>query len=262
MTGLSSAAVLTISIDLELDIDQRATACQRSLDEVTYALLGFCRRHKLAATWAVADPFVSAATECVTGEGVPHELAILGDPLWVGFLVPRQRFARELDRRVHGARAAGLPLTTLALRRTTLQNDADLLVKQGITAVRTSIVDQDDVVGERPEPLRFGVWKFPVTVSLPSVDNFWALGGPPRRARRLLRRIVRQGGLMTLAIDGSELVDQGRRGLQIVERVLNYAAQRRDAGELTVETLAATAQRLAATHQSAPSRSILQRVAA
>ena len=67
---------------------------------------------------------------------------------------------------------------------------------------------------------------------------------------------------MTLAIDGSELVDQGRRGLQIVERVLNYAAQRRDAGELTVETLAATAQRLAATHQSAPSRSILQRVAA
>ena len=71
-----------------------------SLETVTAELAERLARYNLPASWAVADPAVSAATERLLHAGAAHEIAILGDRSWVGREAGRARFARELARRV------------------------------------------------------------------------------------------------------------------------------------------------------------------
>src|SRR5262249_55250452 len=64
---------LVLSIDLELDHEHHQTHHHRRLDEVRRQLLDMTRVAGVPATWAVADPLLSAATEPVLAAGVGHE---------------------------------------------------------------------------------------------------------------------------------------------------------------------------------------------
>jgi hypothetical protein len=246
---------LVISIDLELAPGQRMRLDdQRRLASTTDLLIEALRDHDLAATWAVADPAVSAATEVVLAADASHDVAVLGDHTWVGPSSGRTRFARELSRRVLAAQAAGIGISTLVLRDVMLIDDLDLLVKHGITAVR----DAGTASSNLPcgaEPIRYSVWRMGATHRLGDVaaGRLGACGAIGRAVSRAAARAE----ACHLVLDAAQLAQAGTGAARRVNRVLRRIAQLRDREALSVRTMAQTARALAPARVESPARSIL-----
>ncbi|MBI3838847.1 MAG: hypothetical protein HY288_13070 [Planctomycetia bacterium] len=255
MSASLPRAILTVSIDLELDAKRLGLAERRSLEEITGRLLNLLAKYDLAATWAVADP---AAIERIAATSAAHEVALFGDSTWVGREAGRGRFGRELTRRAVRGRGAGLAISTLVLKSTELDDHADLAIKHGITAVRHA-EPQSDKSARRflPQSLRYGLWSFPVSCTLPGTCRWLPGGGGGRRARALIDQAIKRRGLAQLAIDAHELAARGYSALHVLKRVLAHADWRRRQGVLDIATIGTTASRLSRQHQSKPSRSIL-----
>ena len=252
--------MLTISVDLEPDMTRLGVNQQRALEETTTQLLVLMEKHGLPATWGVADPAVSAATERIRERRASHEIAILGDATWVGRVAGRGRFGRELTRRVAHARGAGIPLTTLVLRTVTLEEHCDLVIKQGIVAVRQPAPHEPVDASQHlvPQTLRYGLWSFAVSQRLPGGGRWLPGGGGLRRARLGIDRTIAARGLFHLMIDAPALADRGHSALGVLDRVLEHAAGRRHLGVLDIATLGAAVGKLAAQYRGTPSRSILR----
>lgn len=257
MEGRAMAGVLVLSVDLELEIDHSDRLRDEQLDAVRSRLVGLTQQHRIAATWAVADPLLSAATDQVLHAGAGHELAVLGDRSWIGPGYGRGRIARELDRRLGRARKAGIAVQALALRNVEPSSVLQLLNEHGIMAVRGPAIDAAVAVRKLAAPsVRFGLWQAPPPWQLPLVGRWWlpASWGICYEIRRTSDR----ESLLHLAIDAPRLVEAGPEGLNVVESVLRYAAARRDAGHLRIATVRELAEE--ALHQRANShtRSILR----
>ena len=253
-----SRAILTISIDLELDATRLGLAERRSLDEITFGLLDLLAKYEMPATWAVADPAVSAASERVASLNGAHEIALFGDGTWVGHEAGRSRFGRELVRRAERARAAGFAASTLVIKNAQLDDHADLAIKHGITAVRhvESLADLSARMF-RPQMLRYGLWSFPVSCNLPGPSRWLLGGGGGKSARGLVDQAIKQCGLLQLAIDAPRLAARGYAALQVLKRVLAHAERRRQQGLLSIATGGVTANRLSPQQGNKPSQSIL-----
>jgi len=253
------SAALAISIDLELDIPQRIALSGRSLDSVTTALLGLFEKYRLDASWAVADPAVSAATDSIRSCPQQHEIAVLGDPTWVGSAAGRPRFSRELVRRIEGGRSVGIAISTLVLREGVVADHADLLVKHGVTVVRGNLPRGSQLVEHcRPMPIRFGVWDIPACCAVPAARRWW----PTTVAGHAVRAAVRNLDFVHFSIDAGRLVAARNSGLRSVERLLRLVARERDDARLKVSTLAAMADQLRPIRSSPPTHSILRSAAA
>ena len=111
MSGGDPVGTLILSIDLELDLEHYETLLQRRLDEVRKQLIDLSRIANISATWAVADPMLSAASESILAAGCGHEIAVLGDQAWLGPGCGRDRLARELTRRFSVPRNHGIPVS-------------------------------------------------------------------------------------------------------------------------------------------------------
>lgn len=251
---------LTVSVDLEHDHVRIDLAAQRALDAVADQLLNLLTRTRIPATWAVADPAVSAIRERVDVTRGGHELALLGDASWVGREAGRNRFARELARRVAHARSEGLHVRTIALRTALPVDHCDLAIKEGILAVRQLATAQPARGARRlqPQVLRYGLWGFPVSITLPSTSRWLPGGGGTRGARFEIDRAITEHGLVHLTIDAPQLASRGAAAMRIVQRVVEHAALRREHGLLEVATLGTLAGRLAHENHGQPSRSILR----
>ena len=68
MNIVLTSGILAISIDLDLDVQRRGGDQQGSLETIGRQLTDLLARYHLPATWAVADPAVSAATEPHPGQ--------------------------------------------------------------------------------------------------------------------------------------------------------------------------------------------------
>src|SRR5687767_5760915 len=99
MSGVSRVGTLILSVDLELDWGHQEGYQHERLDEVRRRLVELMRVHALPATWAVADPALSVATESILAANSQHEIAVLGDQAWLGTGWGRIRLGRELARR-------------------------------------------------------------------------------------------------------------------------------------------------------------------
>jgi hypothetical protein len=248
-------AALSISVDLEPDHVGSSVSEQRALDEVSLSLVELFARHRLPATWSVADPAVSAIRPRIEAPHVGHELAILGDASWVGGAAGRSRFARELVRRVMHARSEGLEVATLALRVELPLEHADLAIKEGILAIRQPLNSSERAV----QKVRFGLWGFSAHAALPGTSRWLPGGGGLRAAKLAIDRAIADRVQTHLALDAAVLAERGSSSLRIVERVLAHAARRRDASLLQVLTLGAIARRLAGDNVAQqPTRSILR----
>ena len=250
-------AILTVSIDLELDATRLGLGERRELEEITGRLLTLLAELNLPATWAVADPAVSAATERIRSMGMAHEVALFGDSTWVGREAGRSRFARELMRRAVRSRGAGIAISTLALKSAELDDHADLAIKHGITAVR-HLESPADKSSRRfvPRTLRYGLWSFPVSCTLPGASRWLPGGGGGPTARILIDRAIKQCGLIQLTVNGPELAARGTSALRVLKRVLAHAQSRRRQGLLDIATVGATADKLSRQQQGKPSHSI------
>ncbi len=190
MSTPSRPGLLAISIDIELDAQHSGTRDQLALDRVAGRLLEMLTRSGLPATWAVADPAESAATEKLTAAG-GHEIAVLGDAAWVGASAGRSRFGRELDRRLRHARSAGIAVSTLALRNVHLDAHLNLVVANGITAVRgPESAARGRHEFNQPQSLYAGLWLMWPSIVLPGEMRWWPGGGrlAPRGADCAPRR--------------------------------------------------------------------------
>ncbi len=259
MSASLPRGILTVSIDLELDRAALGLVEQRAVDETTGRLLDLLAKLRIAATWSVSDPANSGAAERVLSRRCGHEIAIAGDSSWVGREAGRGHFGRELSRRTVQGRRAGLAVSTLVVSTADLEEHCDLAAKQGITAVRhVPVSDAERSRRLQPRTLRFGLWSFPVSYSLPCASRWLPGGGGSRAARKTIDRAIAHRGLVQLAIDAHALTVRGPAALRVVERVLQHAQTRRHQATLDVVTLAAAATRLTGQCQSKPSRSILR----
>ena len=186
-----------------------------------------------------------------------HEIAILGDASWMGRDVPPSRFARELARRTEGGRAAGHSVSTLVVK-TLAFDHAGLAARHGITAVRHMRADKSTANrGLRSRALQFGLWSFPVTITLPGGGRWWPGGGGGRSARSAIDQTIAQGGLAQLVIEAPRIAAR-LSSYRVLQRVLRHVKHRRDSGLLEVLTIGTMAARLSTQRQGQPSRSILQ----
>lgn len=263
MSVVLAKPALSISVDLELDPQRRLVDQLRGLEDVTGRLIQLFGKYQAPATWAVADPSVSAATERLVAAKLGHEIAILGDRTWVGREAGRTRFAKELGRRVMRGRGAGLEVSSLLLRDVELEDNLDLLVKHDITALRTPFEAPrfswfSRRATSHPQPLRFGLWHLPAMQRLPGASRWRSGGGGLRTAKRGIEQAIADFGVYHLVVDGLQLASRRGSALRVLERVLRYAVRRRDQQVLQIATLQKVAGQLRGEQHATPARSILR----
>jgi hypothetical protein len=258
MSNAQRPGVLIVSVDVDSDELRGDLNMQRALNSSGVALLGVLANHGIAGTWALSDPARSLMTERLLGDHLPHELALLGESHWAGPEMGRARFVRELASRVQEAADKGLKLETLALRETHVPHH-DLLVKSGVCALRNREREARanswwpagrTAAAGHAQPLRWGLWKVSATW-----HNFAA---GVMSSRRGVDRSISTGGLITWVLDGPKLVGGGQSMLRLVDRVLSYAALRREQGALRIETVNGFVSRQLRRREPAPAESILR----
>lgn len=257
MSARPANGVLTISIDWSADDAGLDLVAQRAMDRLGDNLAALFGALNLPATLAVADPTALSSVQSLSSSPMQHEIAILGDASWMGREVPPSRFARELARRTEGGRAAGHSVSTLVTKSHALDH-AGLAARHGITAVRHMRTDKSTAGrGLRSRSLQFGLWSFPVTMTLPGGSRWWPGGGGGRSARAAIDQTIAQGGLAQLVIEAPRMAERSA-SFRVLDRVLQHVERRRDQGLLEVLTIGAMAARLSTQRQGQPSRSILQ----
>jgi hypothetical protein len=252
-----------ISVHLDPVADGHSLEHDAELADVTRRLVDLADANQLPLTWGVNDPAHSAATSRILRSPVDHELAILGDEIWLGPTAGRTRFARELARRLTQARAAGIHVTTLMPRVGSVDRHIDLVVKQQITAV-AGVGLRSGPKGQLPvaRAMHYGVWELPFSGQMPFetrqfVPALWSAW----LTWRQIRAAAVAAATYHLLIDAAELVEQGPGALKCVAKVLRGVSDLRNRGLLTVETLSMAARRLSAVPAVFPQQSILRRVA-
>jgi hypothetical protein len=248
---------VVLSIDLELDLEHHNRQLQQRLDEVRSQLIEVTQAYSVPATWAVADPMLSAATESILTAGCGHEIAVLGDQAWLGPGCGRARLARELTRRFSAPRKAGIPVNTLALRNVELVVDLDLLVEHGVTAFCGPAVEMSPAVrGPSQPPTRFGLWQPPAAWTLPPRARWWSPAA--WSIRREVKRASCNGSTLHLRLDAVRFVDSPGHALDGVTGLFRYLADRRDSGRLAIETIGRLAAAALDCRAGSPSRSALR----
>ncbi|MEX0641904.1 MAG: hypothetical protein WD468_04345, partial [Pirellulales bacterium] len=179
-------ANVLVTVELDPIADSQTIERHRGLADLTKRLVECFDSHRLPVTWAVNDPAHSAATSLVVRSSVHHELAILGDPNWLGPTAGRTRFARELARRVTQARAAGIQVRTLVPRVESVKRHIDLVIKQQITAIAGLDPPQAADTWPTPHALHYGVWEIPMTDRLPR-RSLWIFEGGWSALRKIGR---------------------------------------------------------------------------
>lgn len=219
---------LTLSIDLELEIGRTSPGDLARLDDLTPDLVDLLDAHDIVATWAVADPARSAATETITASRQAHEIAVLGDRSWLGWGAGGSRANRELARRISGAAAREIDIRTLVLHNESSFANGLNLTQLGIETIRQPIghevlrpvsligLSKGLVLAERVQRLVLPTWW-----------NWW-------EAETNLTVRCRQHSLVSgrttchLGIDAQQLCSAGPRGLQRLATLLSEIADLRN----------------------------------
>ncbi|HEX5034350.1 MAG TPA: hypothetical protein VFW62_07720, partial [bacterium] len=172
-SAVAGGVEVSLSIDLELPLGAQTDENQQRLEIVAAGLLEVLEQGSLPATWGVSDPSLSAARDAILGARAGHEIAVLGDPIWLGNGTMPSRLSREFERRFAGARRAGLQVSTLLLRHEIGPLDLSLLLQHGITAVRGPQASFADSSKPRHSACRFSIWQVEQPLSLPLHRGWW-----------------------------------------------------------------------------------------
>lgn len=233
----SNPAFLTLSIDLELEIGRATPGQLQWLGDLTPELVALLDAHGFAATWAVADPARSAATESILASIQPHEIAVLGDRSWLGWGAGGSRANRELTRRISGAAENQIAIRTLVLHNESSFANGLQLSELGIRTVRQPI--GHEVL--RPVSL-MGLAKGLLVaeqvqrLALPNWWSWWE-GESPLAARCRQRSLLPDRANCHLGIDAQQLCAAGPRGLHRLANALAELSELRSEHGLQVLTL-------------------------
>ncbi|MBN1852195.1 MAG: hypothetical protein JW829_05695 [Pirellulales bacterium] len=233
-----SVGRLLITVDLEPAELISSTGVFRGIHEVGHALIDGMDFLGIPATWAIAEPATSSKATRLWSSRIGHDVALLGEPNWVGSRVGRGLFARELSRRIGQAEALGKAIRSFVPRDILVDESLDLLVQHGISAVRGMI----DIAGRarhpaKPHPLYFGLWEIPGSLQLPGTRRFVLGGGRGYTARSQIASAVERGGLCHLVVDLPRLAEAGRMAVWTLSRTLCFAARLHRKGRLEIVTM-------------------------
>lgn len=257
MTSGDLTGTLILSIHLELDLEDQDRRDEQRLDEIRGQLVMLTREADIPATWAVADPMLSAASESILAAGTGHELAVLGDEAWLGPGCGRTRLSRELVRRFSTPRKSGIPVNTLVLRNVSEVSDLDLLIQHGVKAISgPATTDLSNFDKTPQQPIRFGIWQPPTALRLPLDSKWWS--PTTWLVRREIKRAIKKRSTLHLCIDAPRLISNDTQSLASLRSILGYAAARRTAGQLQIATVGQLAAQALRARAGVPTRSILR----
>ena len=260
-------ASLVISVDVELsrvacvDSDQAqhvSLVDHRSRVESLQQLLQVFDQAQVPVTWGFSDPARSQFIPALVNGTGRHEVALLGDMSWISPEAGRRGLCQQLVQRISMAQQAGVELSTLALYDGQLSADYDLLAKQQISMVRhPRSKSQSRKQASRRRSLRYGLWEAPAALSL-SPTSLPVCRPPGRMINRLMRRMVRHGGVGHLLLDLTGEQDVTTRGLKLVNRILQAISKYQRSTQLQICTLRDLASQWQPSQQSVTARSLLK----
>ena len=256
MNGGKRAGVVTFSVDLELNLSGQNEARQQMLDRVGRELMDLFDCFRIAATFALADPAHSVAAGPLSASLMRHEIAVLGEDAWVGCGSSRSRLDRELARRFEGARKAGYPVSTLALRCHHASLDPALLDGHGITAVRGPAVNPAGTLHNPAPTTRHGAFQPQPPWRHPLRRVWWSSAG--WRSRRVIWQSLQAGETLHLYLDGAALAVAPESAIALVAETLSEVSTQRERGRLRTSTIADSAREFHQEHLALPSRSVLR----
>jgi hypothetical protein len=243
---------LTLSIDLELEIGRASPSQLQWLDDLTPELVALLDSHGIAATWAVADPARSAATEAILNSSQPHEIAVLGDRSWLGWGAGGSRAKRELTRRITGAAARQIAIRTLVLHNESSFANGLQLSELGVQTIRQPI--GHEVL--RPVSLiglakGLAVAEQVQRLVLPHWWNNWWEGESQLAARCRQPSLLPDLATCHLGLDAQQLCSAGPRGIHRLASSLAEMGDLRDRYGVQLLTLRQWSERKSATGRRA-----------
>ena len=252
-----SHGILVLSVEVQVGVNQTALGQHRRLNQVAKRLLSLLDKRALPATWAVPQPASSSVVEDVVGSRVAQEIAILGDPSWVGQDVDHNITDHELDARILCARERSLCVSSLVLSGADLPRRISPLRQKGITAVCGPMSHRRQ---RRHLPVSKcdGVFYQTPAASVPMQANWFSLRSDTRRSRQVIRRLIVQGGLAVVAIRANHLIDRHDGGAGVLASFFDECQQGVESAKLKVLTLAEASSRYALATDPEPMRSILR----
>ena len=220
-------AVLSFSIDLPV-----AAACGRSRspgeNETVERLVKLFAAGGQRATWFTNEPAADETVRRVLAANGSHEAALRIAADWAGEVAGRKRLTGEIVGPIARARLAGLNISTISVPGTGATLPTELLVKHGVTAIRSTGHARAEMSG--PAPLRYGLWCI--------ATDFRVVGGS-RIAdwrtvfglRRAIDRCIRNATPLHLAVDAAAIaVNSGSDRLGGLPAILRHVERRRSAG--------------------------------
>lgn len=239
MPAAAPLARMIFTVDVDAGFPASDLPGLRQIEIAAGRLIDVFRRRQLQATWGLSQLAGSSLARRLVDAG--HEIAVLGEPAWLGVGIDRKRSATELAQRCAALAGAGAQTKSLLVHQVPANLPLDVLARHGIRGVRRPpavaersklkrlIAHLSSAPKESPvRALRHGIRELAGAVSVPSSSG-----------RRVLRSLVaKSGSVAPLVIDLSRMAAGPEAGWQAIERLVEQAGQLRDAGQLHVPTMA------------------------
>jgi hypothetical protein len=249
--------MVSVSVDIGAASDDVAgvRAGHDEIRSVCIELLDRFNKRQIAASWALASLANAALNRQIVAGRPGHEIALLAASQTPSDAQSRGDVVRRIVRPIQQAVATGIAVSSIALVDGPPPRHVDLLAKHGITMIRSAWRRHSS---DRIEHVCYGMWHVPVAADVRG-GGWVANQAQLRLARGTIGAAMRGGGFCHLRIDAVALA-QGNVAcsLRTVDRLLRDLAQVRDAGQIVIETLRETAQRLAPRRTVPAARSILR----
>jgi hypothetical protein len=242
-----------------------------ALDDAVPALVRLLADHRLAATWASRGPANWPHTPYLACQSRQEIALAIGQRGLAR--TDRHSNDEEVRRKILGARAGGINISTLFVDDSSCCERHDLLAKYGVTAIcSTHEVGRGSASATRlgavgrlfsplatrtlmgPQKLRWGLWKMPAAVRIAAQGV--------RRTRRALDRAAASGELTHLHCDLPALASGGPIDLAPINSLLRQVAQYEHSGRMLTQTVTETATCLSRPRGAVSACSILRKRAA
>jgi hypothetical protein len=252
---------LSISVDLEPHASGKCPAAD-ALARTVERLIELLGSEGVAATWVTNEPPTSELVARVLEADDHHEAALLVPSAWMHSDDGRSRFAAEFVARMKEAQASGLSLSTLAIESDLPSEHLELLVRRGITAIRTDrpaplrLVRRDGSSGSWAAPIRYGLWQIPCEMRYRG-GGWLAQRIAVERIRRDIERLIVASAAGHLVIDAPALALRADTKLTGLKAILQHIRRDRP-WNLRVGTIFETVARLAAPRANLAAQSILR----
>jgi len=241
------------TVVLSVDLPAESSTGGRRHGTLAQDLFHMVESRRLAASWVPLATGPFSLRDQLAAPHSRHDVALVGDPSWIGKSAGRTRFARELSERVEALRSAHFKVAAIALRDAQIDDHLDLLVKHRIGMIRGH---ERGGARLQPRSVRFGVWYSPVSVILPQPSQ-WSWMGASWSFRQTISRAIRAAGVAHVMIDAARL-DANSSALKELDLVLAHLQRQRDRGVLAVTSLSGLAATLIRKPTARHSQSILR----